>query len=274
MLRDPMRARGSRRRVVVMLSTLLLLGGASLLGTGGAALAAAPEKLQVAVEGAYPPFNAVDAKGNWSGFDVEVAQAVCKQMAISCKLVQQPWDKMISGLVAGQYDMVVSSMSITEPRKQKIDFTQPYYQTPAKFIARKGTVLDADLAALKGKRVGVQKATNHDQYLRVVHGDLDIVRYQTIGEATSDLAAGKVDVVFGDAMGLNLGFLKTPKGKDFAFVGPDMRDPRFFGQGMAIAVQKGNDGLRDRLNEALLAIKSAGTYSTIERKYFVFSMLP
>ena len=267
MLRDPSSARTSRRRVLVMLSALLLLGGAG-------AAAAAPEKLQVAIEGAYPPFNKVDAKGNWSGFDVEVAQAVCKAMAASCKLVQQPWDKMISGLVAGQYDMVVSSMSITETRKQQIDFTRPYYLTPAKFVAKKGLTLDGDLAALKGLRVGVQKATNHDQYLRVAHNDLAVVRYQTLGEATKDLAAGKIDVVFGDAMGLNLGFLQTSGGRSFAFVGPDMRDPRFFGQGMAIAVQKGNEGLRERLNEALRSIKSAGTYGTIERKYFVYSMLP
>ena len=136
------------------------------------------------------------------------------------------------------------------------------------------TGLAPRLVSLEGKRVGVQKGTNHEQYLQATQKELEIVRYPTIGAATADLAAGKIDLVFGDAMALDLGFLKTPKGKSFAFVGPDMRDPSFFGQGMAIAVRKGNDALRERVNAALAQIKSAGTYDAIERKYFVFDMLP
>lgn len=231
-----------------------------------------PAALRVAVEGAYPPFNKVDAKGKWTGFDVEIAQALCAAMGTPCKLVQQPWDRMIDDLEAGRYEMVVSSMSITEARRQRIDFSDPYYRTPAKFVGRSGQSLDAALLQLKGKRVAVQKATNHELYLSSVQDGVVLVRQPTLGAATADLAAGKADLVFGDAMALDLGFLKTPKGKGFAFVGPDMRDPRFFGKGMAVAVRKGNDDLRGRLNRALASIKASGAYDAIQKRYFVFDM--
>ena len=122
-------------------------------------------QLQIAVEGEYPPFNTTDKKGRLVGFDVDIANALCKSINASCVLVKQRWDRMIPDLVAGKYDLVVSSMSITAERRQKIDFTDPYYQSPAKFVAKKGTDLTISPAGLKGQRIGVQRATIHEQYL-------------------------------------------------------------------------------------------------------------
>jgi lysine-arginine-ornithine-binding protein len=252
---------------------LALLTGALLLATSAPGLARS-QTLRVAVEGEYPPFNTVTAGGTFSGFDVEIAHALCAAMQASCKLVKQQWDRMIPDLVAGRYEMIVSSMSITVPRLQQIDFSDPYYQTPAKFVAKKGAALDRSLEDLRGKRVGVQKATNHEQYLASSHPWVALTRYETIGKATAALRAGKIDYLFGDAMALDKGFLKTLDGKGFAFVGPDMRDPRYFGRGFAVAVQKGNAELRGRLNQALATIKANGRYDAIQKKYFVFDMAP
>lgn len=252
----------------------LLLAIAGALAFGCPAAMAEEAVLRVAIEGEYPPFSSTGANGKLTGFDVEIAQALCSEMAATCQLVKQQWDQMIPGLMAGRYEMVVSSMSITARRKQQIDFTQAYYQTPAKFVARKkGAAFAGSLEALKGKRVGVQKATTHDQFLTAkLGGSASLTRYDTMAKAASDLDAGRIDYLFGDAMALDEGLLKTSKGKGYAFVGPDLRDRRFFGEGIGIAVQKGDHGLRDRLNRALAAMRADGSYDAISARYFTFGM--
>lgn len=257
-----------RRRIV--LRTLGALLATTVAGTCHVAAADESAVLRVAIEGEYPPFSSTAAGGKLKGFDVEIAQALCAAMAASCQLVKQQWDRMIPDLVAGRYEMVVSSMSITPRRRQQIDFTQAYYQMPAKFVARKGRDdLAGSLEALKGKRVGVQKATVHDQFLTAnVGGSAVLTRYDTLGKAAGDLQAGRIDYLFGDAMALHENLLKTPKGKAYEFVGPDLRDRRFFGEGIGIAVRKGDDALREPLNAAIKGIRASGTYQEISNRYF------
>jgi arginine/ornithine transport system substrate-binding protein len=231
--------------------------------------AAQAEALRIAVEGEYPPFNKTDKKGKLSGFDVDIANALCKALEAKCEFVKQRWDRIIPDLVDGKYDLVVSSMSITAERRQRIDFTNPYYQTPAKFVGKKDMSLPAALDALKGHKIGVQKATTHEQYLyRQLGSSVEIVRYDTLPKAQGDLTAGKLDLVFGDALALSEGFLKTDKGKQFAFMGPDM----VFGSGIGIGVRKGQPELVNSLNRALDAIRANGSYDKIASQYFTFSL--
>jgi arginine/ornithine transport system substrate-binding protein len=260
-------ARGSRRRGVLT----ALVAAVAMLGAGAASARA--EALLVAIEGEYPPFNVTDKKGRLAGFDVDIANALCKAIDASCKLVKQQWDRMIPDLAAGKYDLVVSSLSITSTRRKQIDFTRPYYQTPAKFVAKKGADIQVTLDGLNGRRLGVQRATTHERYLSSLYGDsVVLVRYDTLPKAQADMVAGNVDLVFGDAMALAEGFLKTKKGKDFEFVGPDFRDSRWLGQGIGIGVRKGRADLVGQLNEALEAIKADGTYARIGRSYFDFAL--
>jgi arginine/ornithine transport system substrate-binding protein len=266
--------RPSRRPVLAMLAGVALL----VAGTAEAAQKAAKPTtqgpaLKVAIEGEYPPFSETGPGGRLTGFDVDIATALCTAVKASCQMVKQPWHLMISDLVDGRYDMIVSSMSITGTRREKIEFTEPYYHTPAKFVAKKGAFAGLTADGLKGKRIGVQRATNHDSYLTDTYGDAaQITRYETLEKAKVDLAAGKVDLVFADAIALNNGFLATAKGKGFEFVGPNVRDRRWFGEGIGIAVRKGNTDLRNRLNQGLAAIQGDGTYARIEQKYFPFEM--
>ena len=255
------------------LSRRVLLGlfAAGLaLGTGAVTPAEATgQALKIAVEGEYPPFNQVDKRGTFSGFDIDIANAVCKQLNASCKFVQQPWARMIDGLIAGDYDLVVSSLSITNARRQRIDFSEAYYTTPAKFVAKKDMALSATLDGLKGRKVAVQKATTHERYLASRLGSgVEIVRYDTLPAATADLAKGRVDVVFADGLALAQGFLKTQKGKPFAFVGPDL----VIGNGIGIGVRKGQPDLVADLNRALSAIRADGSYAEIGNKYFPFDL--
>jgi arginine/ornithine transport system substrate-binding protein len=256
----------------------LPLSRRALLGLLGATLmvalpiaAARAQALRIAVEGEYPPFSKTDKKGKMSGFDVDIANALCKALQAKCELVKQRWDRIIPDLVDGKYDLVVSSMSITAERRQKIDFTNPYYYTPAKFVAKENADLAATLDALKGRKIAVQKATTHEQQLvRKLGSSAQIVRYETMPKAQADLAAGKVDLVFGDALALWQGFLQTDKGKGFAFVGPDF----IFGAGIGIGVRKGQTDLVTNLNRALDAIRADGTYDKIAGQYFTFPLLP
>ncbi len=263
-------ATASRRRGAVA----ALVAAVAMLGVGAVdAAAARAEALLVAIEGEYPPFNLTDKKGRLAGFDVDIANALCEAIDASCKLVKQQWDRMIPDLAAGKYDMVVSSLSITSTRRKQIDFTRPYYQTPAKFVVKKGAGIEISPEGLKGRRLGVQRATTHERYLTSLYGDSAVlVRYDTLPKAQADMAAGKVDLVFADAMALSEGFLKTKTGKEFEFVGPDFRDSRWLGQGIGIGVRKGRADLVGQLNEALDAIKADGTYARIERAYFDFAI--
>ena len=254
-----------RRTLLGLLSSAVLMSA----GVTVPATDAWAQELRIAVEGEYPPFNKTDKKGKLSGFDVDIAKALCKALNTSCQFVKQRWDRIIPDLVDGKYDLVVSSMSITAERRQKIDFTNPYYQTPAKFVAKKNVDLPATLDALKGRTIGVQKATTHEQYLvRQLGSSAAIVRFQTLPKAQAELTAGNLDLVFGDALALSEGFLKTDKGKAFAFVGPDM----VFGSGIGVGVRKGQPELVTNLNRALEQIKADGTYGKIASQYFAFTL--
>ena len=171
----------------------------AMLALGSAALAKDWTKVRIGSEGAYPHSTLCRPTGSWSGFDIDIAMALCEQMKVECTLVQQDWDGMIPALLAKKYDAIVASMSITDERKQKVDFTNKYYQTPVRFVARKGANVEITKEGMTGKKVAVQRATTHDAYLTDNFGDaVEIVRYGSLDEAKLDLLAGRVDLLFGD----------------------------------------------------------------------------
>ena len=229
--------------------------------------------VRIGVEGAYPPFSYTTADGKLEGFDIDIAKALCKAMGVEIKLVPQDWDGIIPALLAKKYDAIIASMSITEERKKKVAFTNKYYQTPAKFICKKGMVKEFSPEVLKGKTVGVQRATIHDNYITDNYGkDVEIKRYSTQDEAYLDIAAGRVDFLLADSVALSDGFLKKPEGKDFEFVGPDLTDPKWFGQGSGIACRKRDKDLVEMFNKAIKQIRADGTYKAIQDKYFDFNV--
>lgn len=231
------------------------------------------KKVRVAIEGAYPPFSQVTPEGKLVGFDVDIAVALCEAMGAEPVLVTQDWDGMIPGLLARKYDTIIASMSITEERLKKVDFTGKYYQTPAKFMAKKGLFTSFSKDALKGKKVGVQRETIHDKYLTEVYGkDVEIVRFGSLDEAFLDVDAGRIDIVMADSIALLDGFLNKDVGKNYEFVGPDMVDPAIFGPGIGAAVSKKNTDLKEKLNAAIATIRANGTYEKIQNKYFDFNV--
>ena len=229
--------------------------------------------VRIGVEGAYPPFSYTTTDGNVEGFDIDIARALVKAMGADVKLVVQDWDGIIPALLAKKYDAIIASMSITEERKKKVAFSEKYYNTPAKFVAKKGNVKEFTKETLKGKTVGVQRATTHDSYLTDNYGkDVSIKRYATQDDAYLDIKAGRLDFLLADSIALYDGFLQKPEGKDFEFVGPDMTDVRWFGEGAGVAIRKGDQDLVEMFNKAIKQIRADGTYKKIQDKYFDFNV--
>ena len=251
----------------------LFTAAALALGTlvaplGARAQAKEWDKIRIAIEGAYPPFSEVTPSGELKGFDVDIAKALCEEMKAECVLVAQDWDGIIPALLARKYDAIVASMSITEERKKSVAFTNKYYQTSGRFVARKGADIQLSKDGLRGKRIGVQRATTHDRYATDNYSDVaEVVRYGTQEDANLDLMNGRLDLLLADPVALKLGLLDRPEGKAYEFVGPALTDPRWFGQGAGIAIRKEDTDLRDRLNAAIDAIRADGTWERIRHKW-------
>ena len=230
------------------------------------------KKIKIGVEGAYPPFSQIGTDGKLKGFDIDIANALCEQMKAQCTLVQQEFDGMIPSLQAKKIDAVIASMSSTDERKKVVAFSDKYYHTPARFVARKSLALAATQAGLKGKRIGVQRTTVHDRFATDTFKESEIVRYAKQDDVFLDLMAGRLDAVLVDHVAASLGFLPLPAAKDFAFFGPDYIEPKYFGYGAGVALRKTDTALRDDFNAAIKAIRANGVYKKINDKYFSFDI--
>ena len=226
------------------------------------------DALRVGVEGAYPPFSWKEADGSLKGFDIDFALEVCKRLNRKCILVEQEWDGMIPALLARKFDTIIASMSITEERKKKVDFTVKYYNTPARLVVNKKSAAELLLRGLEGKRLGVQRATTHQCYADKFFGDAEIVLYGTQEEVFQDLASGRLDAQLSDSLQALEGFLNKDAGKDFMFFGGDRDDLQCMGEGAGFAVRKKDSNLRDSLSKAIADIRADGTYKKINAKYF------
>lgn len=252
------------------MKTSQLIAGLALGLLASSPLFAADKVLRIGIEAAYPPFAYKTAEGNIAGFDYDIGNALCAQMKVECKWTEQEYDGLIPSLKVKKIDAALSSITITEERKNSVDFTHKYYFTSARLAMKEGTKVDDQYEALKGKRIGVQRATTTDRYVTavLVPKGVEVVRYTSNEEIFMDMASGRLDGVFADTIPLQMGFLDSEKGKGFAFVGPELKDPKFVGEGAGIAVRKGNTELVTELNNAIDAIRANGEYQKIQAKYF------
>ena len=247
----------------LVLLVCMLLAGTSL----------ARDKVRIGTEGAYPPFNYMDAQGNLKGFDIDIAKALCEAANLECEFVTQSWDGIIPALLARDYDAIIASMSITEERKRRVDFTEKYYQTPARFVKHKDRDIEISKDDLEGLSVGVQRATVSANFINDNFDDvLDIRSYATQEEANMDIVSGRVDLLFADAVVLQTGFLDSEEGQNYEFVGPSYTDEEWFGEGIGIALRQGDDDLRETFNQAIQDIREDGTYQEINDSYFDFDV--
>ncbi len=245
--------------------------GASALALGSAAMAE-PVKIGVAAE-PYPPFTSPDAAGNWVGWEVDFMGAICKQAQIECVITPTAWDGIIPALTSGQIDVIMSSMSITDERMKTIDFSDKYYNTPALIVTAKASGIKPTPEGLAGKIIGVQVSTTHEAYSQAYFAATaaEIKTYQTQDEANQDLAAGRIDALMADSITLDA-FLASDAGKACCEAqGNVAGDPAILGAGVGFGLRKG-DALKDKLNEAIKAVRADGSYDAITAKYFSSSI--
>lgn len=234
-----------------------------------APVAAAPAELKVAIDPTYEPFTFKTADGKPTGFDVDMANAICEQIKRQCVFVEQVWDSMIPGLTAQKYDVIISSMSITDDRMKEVDFSDKYYNTPSRIVLKK-TVKYTDPASIKGKKIGVLKGSTQEAYAlgELKPAGVVVNSYEAQDQVYLDLKAGRIDGTVADFLEVSGGFLSKPEGAAFALMGPELREPKYYGYGIGVAMRKGQDALKADINTAIKTIRANGSYKAMNDKYF------
>jgi arginine/ornithine transport system substrate-binding protein len=245
------------------------LAAVALLAAGAAH--AQNNVLRVAIDATYEPFTYKTPDGKPTGFDVDIAEAICAKLNRKCVYVEQVWDSMIPGLQARKYDVIISSMSITDERLKVVDFSDKYYKTPSGIVVKEGTPYSGP-ASLKGKKIGVLKGSTQEKYAmgELKPAGVQVIPYEAQDQVYLDIKAGRLDGTVADKVEVTGGFLSKPEGKGYGFVGPDLYDVKYFGYGVGVAMRKGQDKLKADINAAIKAIRADGTYDKIAKKYFNF----
>ncbi|CAN7659480.1 transporter substrate-binding domain-containing protein [Pararhizobium sp. LjRoot238] len=221
------------------------------------------------VNEAYAPYTTKDASGKAIGWEIDLMDAICKELKEQCTIVDVSWDGLIPALESKKIDVIWSSMSITDERKKRIDFTDKYYSALAGMIGARDGVIGATAEQLKGKTVGIAVSTTQSAYFKKHFSDIATEKsYATVDESFQDLASGRVDYIFADTGPLKE-LLKTDLGKECCeYKGSVEADDAVLGAGVGGGVRKGDDELREKLNGAIKAVRANGTYAEFSKKYF------
>lgn len=248
-------------RLVIFTLTIFILSGPAF----------AKDTLRIATEGAYPPFNYYDDKGEVVGFDVDIALALCEAMEVRCTIVTNEWDTILNGLTEGKYDAVIASMAMTPERLKVADFSNYYYRSRSTFVGDPARKFIQTREGVRGMTLGAQEGTVQAQYLTDnFKGAATVKLGKTTKEAFTMLANGETDAMLSDSLTI-FDFLQTEEGKKFDFVGTPLPqgDPSSEAR---IAIRKDEADLLEAINKAIKTIRMNGTYDKINRKYFPFSI--
>ena len=252
-----------------MFKTLLRL---LLLGWCCVTAATAAERLRIATEGAYPPFNFIDDQGQLAGFDIDIARALCQRLGKTCEIIAIPWKELLPGLVAGRYRMIVASMSKTPEREKQAEFTDPYYRTRDIFIGRANAgIRQIAPHTVRGKTLATQEDTIYADYLDQHYADFATIRLtDTIPAAFTALANGEVDLVLSDNLSA-FAFMRSDAGQALDIIA-DQPSINELTEEARIQVRKGDLALRDAINRALRDLRLDGSYHRINARYFPFDI--
>ena len=220
--------------------------------------------LRIGTEGAYAPFNYTNADGTLGGFDIEIANAICADMQVTCEIMAQDWDGIIPGLKAGKYDAIVAAMSVTPERAQQVAFTDPYFSNALVFLAKKDSRFDpSNSSDIDSHSIAAQRSTISSQWLEKAYPKADIKLYDTLSNAFLDLGSGRVDAMISDKLPA-IEWLSSPSGSNYVLKGAEID----INDNFAIAVRPNDEALQAKINTSLSNIKANGTYDKINQKYF------
>jgi len=247
-------------KLLKLLTILLILSMTHIL------MAAPNKTIRFATEATYPPFEFIDEAGEITGFDIDIAKALCQQMKVQCTFSNQSFNSLIPSLKLGKFDAIIAALGITSERQKEVDFTPSYYEPSASFIAL--TKKRYSISDMHGN-VGVQQGTVFEKYLNEKYkNNINIKTYASAQDAFLDLVSGRLDAVLVDTPIAVSWLLKNQNDKNYSIVEKPIVDHDYFGSGYGIAVNKNNNDLLNAFNQALIEIKANGTYEKIVKKYF------
>ena len=270
------------KKILIYLFSICIFGVTSIANS---------QTIRIGTEGAYPPWNNLNSAGELEGAEIDFGNEACERMGVTCEWVTQDWDGIIPALLQGKYDIIIAGMSITEERKEKVNFTNGYMTDGARFAVLKDSGL-ADLniagmskvnlnnaggkeqaaigqliAAMDGKTVCVQSSTIHQNFLeKHMSGAVDVKLYQAVDDHNLDLAAGRCDAVLAD-VGSIIDFMESDGGVDVAFTGPTFSGG-VFGDGVGGAVRKEDNDILDMWNAVISEMSKDGTTAEITKRWF------
>ena len=255
------------------------------------ATVASAKTIRIGTEGAYPPWNNLNSAGELEGAEIDFGNEACKRMGVDCEWVTQDWDGIIPALLNGKYDIIIAGMSITEERKEKVNFTNGYMNDGARFFVLKssglaglsvGGVTKVNMntaggkeqaavgqlvAAMKGKTVCVQSSTTHANFVeQYMSGSAEVRLYQTVDDHNLDLSAGRCDAILSDVASA-LDFMATDQGSDVAFTGPTFSGGPW-GDGVGGAIRKEDTDILEMWNQVIAEMSEDGTTAEITKKWF------
>jgi polar amino acid transport system substrate-binding protein len=220
----------------------------------------------------YPPFNFAGPDGNPQGFNIDLARMLCEELKVACTVQMRRFETLIPALNANQGDAAIASIAATVELRSRVDFTDSYYRTPARFVARRDSPIDDPLPErLEGKKVAAVAGTAHEAYLKALFTEAEVRGFPTADAARLALRRGEVDLLFGDAISLAFWLNGTDSENCCAFRGGPYIDSRYFGEGIGIAVRRGNDIIRLALNWALFRVWELGRFTDLWLRYFPIS---
>jgi polar amino acid transport system substrate-binding protein len=220
----------------------------------------------------YPPFNFTGPDGNPAGFNVDLARSLCDEIKVTCTIQMRRFETLVDAITSNRGDAIIASLAVTPALRARLDFTDPYYRAPARFVSRRDAVMpDIRPEYLEGKKVGVIAGTSHEAYLKAMFTDAELKSYANDDALRLALRRSEVDFIFGDAIALAFWVNGTDSGECCAFSGGPFVESRYFGEGVGIAVRKGNDLLRTSLNWALFRIWEKGRFTDLWLRYFSIS---
>jgi polar amino acid transport system substrate-binding protein len=279
--------------VLLPAALLVVLGGSSATAADGAVTATPdvivpgfwdprrrPERpdlsriqsIRFLTEVDYPPFDYAGPDGNPAGFNVDLARLICEEIKTSCTVQMRRFDTLLDSLGDNRGDAVIASIAVTPLTRRRADFSDPYYRTPARFVARTDTGIDDVLPEhIEGKKVAVVAGTAHEAYLKAMFTEVEIHPYPNAEAAREALRRKEVDLLFGDGIALAFWLNGTDSGGCCAFRGGPYTESRYFGEGVGIAVKRGNDLLRQAFNWSLFRLWEKGRFTDLWLRYFPIS---
>jgi polar amino acid transport system substrate-binding protein len=220
----------------------------------------------------YPPFDFAGPDGAPAGFNVDLARQICEELKVPCTVQMRRFDTLIKALDDKSGDAVIASIAETPETRLKVDFSDPYYRTPARFVSRRDVEIDdVRPQALEGRKIGVVAGTAHEAYLKALFTEAALHPYPNADAARFALKKGEVDLLFGDGISLAFWLNGTDSGNCCVFRDGPFLESRYFGEGVGIAVRRGNNLLRQAFNWALFQLWEKGRFTDLWLKYFPIS---